>query len=218
MALVKAKLKNLDTNQSVSFQFNPTDYSMTKSIGYSDAVATGGNVPRPEFTGGKGVTITLKLFFDTTKTGKDVRTEYTNKLWDLALVAPSAPDSATNKGQPPMCEFQWGAGPAFKAVVTSLTQNFLLFLENGTPVRTTVDISLKQAVDASIFPGQNPTSRGASGHRTHVVEQRETLDLIAAHEYGDAEAWRYIARVNNIDSPLKLRPGTVLALPPLERE
>ena len=29
MALVKAKLKNLDTNQSVEFQFNPTDYSMT---------------------------------------------------------------------------------------------------------------------------------------------------------------------------------------------
>lgn len=218
MALVKAKLTNLDTNQSVVFQFNPTDYSMTKSVAYNPAPTTGGNLKRPEFSGGEAVTITLNLFFDTTKTGKDVRTEYTNKLWDLALVAPSAPNAATNKGQPPMCEFQWGAGPAFKAVVTSLTQKFLLFLENGTPVRTTVDITLRQAVDASIFPGQNPTSRGASGHRTHIVEQRETLDLIAAREYGDAEEWRYIARVNNIDSPLKLRPGTVLALPPLESD
>lgn len=217
MALVKAKLKNLDTDQVIEFQFNPTDFSMSKSVGYSDAVTIGGNVPRPEFTGGSGVILTLKLFFDTTKTGRDVRTEYTNKLWALALVAPSAPDSATNKGKPPMCEFQWGSGPAFKAVVTQLTQNFLLFLENGTPVRATVDLTLKQAVDAAIFPAQNPTSRGSAGHRTHVVEQRETLDLIAAREYGDASKWRFIAEVNNIDSPLKVRPGTVLTLPPLEK-
>ena len=216
MALVKAKLKNLDTDQSVEFQFNPTDYSMSKSVGYSDAVDIGGNVPRPEFTGGSGVVLTLKLFFDTTKTGADVRSTYTNKLWALALVAPSAPDSTTNKGKPPMCEFQWGSGPAFKAVVTQITQNFLLFLENGTPVRASVDLTLKQAVDAAIFPAQNPTSRGSSGHRTHVVEQRETLDLIAWREYGDAAHWRFIAEVNNIDSPLAIRPGTVLSLPPLE--
>ena len=216
MALVKAKLKNLDTGAAIEFQFNPTDYSMSKSVGYSDAVDIGGNVPRPEFTGGSGVVLTLKLFFDTTKTGADVRSTYTNKLWALALVAPSATDSATNKGKPPMCEFQWGSGPAFKAVVTQITQNFLLFLENGTPVRATVDLTLKQAVDAAIFPAQNPTSRGNSGHRTHVVEQRETLDLIAWREYGDAAEWRFIAEVNNIDSPLSIRPGTVLSLPPLE--
>jgi nucleoid-associated protein YgaU len=48
-----------------------------------------------------------------------------------------------------------------------------------------------------------------------VIKQGETLDFIAAEEYGEARHWRYIAATNNINDPLRLRPGTVLSLPPL---
>ncbi len=216
MTLVKATIRNLDTNKAITCLFNPTEYAFAKEVGWAEAADRGANIPQLEFVGGKPATLTLSLFFDTNDTGEDVRAKYTNDLWDLALVNPDRLDSKTNKGRPPECMFEWGNAWSFKAVVTSMTQRFTMFLEDGTPTRATVDLTLKQAHDPGKFPAQNPTSGGVAGHRTRVVQQRETLDFIAAEEYGEARHWRHIAEANGIDNPLRLRPGTRLALPPLE--
>ncbi|GMV85621.1 MAG: peptidase M23 [Dehalococcoidia bacterium] len=216
MTLVKATIRNLDTNKAITCLFNPTEYAFAKEVGWAEAADRGANIPQLEFVGGKPATLTLSLFFDTNDTGEDVRAKYTNALWDLALVNPDRLDSKTNKGRPPECMFEWGNAWSFKAVVTSMTQRFTLFLEDGTPTRATVDLTLKQAHDPGRFPAQNPTSGGVAGHRTRVVQQRETLDLIAAEEYGEARHWRHIAEANGIDNPFRLRPGTRLALPPLD--
>ncbi len=221
MSLVKATIRNLDTDATVTCMFNPTKYSFTKSVGWGlkeGASGRGLNLPPLEFTGGEAATITLNLFFDTTASGEDVRTAYTNKLWELALINPDKIDQATQTGRPPRCMFEWGQAWSFEAVVTNITQTFTMFLEDGTPVRATVDLSLKQATDPGRFPAQNPTSGGIAGHKTHVVEQRETLDLIAAREYGQSRYWRQIADFNGIVDPMRVRPGTVLTLPPLENE
>ncbi|GAB4324376.1 MAG: peptidoglycan-binding protein [Dehalococcoidia bacterium] len=214
--LVKAKIKNLDTGRSIECLFNPTEYSFSKTNTWSEAPNRGANVPTLEFSGGNPIELTLQLFFDTHEAREDVRTRFTNALWELALVDPSKRDSRTQKGSPPICEFQWGAVWSFEAVVTNISQKFTMFLEDGTPTRATVDLTLRQAKDPSRYPFQNPTSGGAQGHRTHTVKQGETLDLIASQEYGRASDWRFIAEVNNIDDPFRLRPGTILSLPPLD--
>ena len=211
----KAKIRNTDTNETVEFQFNPTEYSFQKQVGWKEADTGGANVPKSTFTGGKPITLTLKLFFDTQDTGEDVRKKYTDKLWKLALVTPGKKDPKTRKGRPPVVEFQWGKIWTFKAVVTQISSSFTMFGISGVPVRATCDIQLKQVEDPSSYPFQNPTSGGVAGHRTHVVEQGERLDLIAANEYGDAQQWRHIAHANGLNDPLRLRPGTILSLPPL---
>ena len=211
---VKASITNLTTGKKVPFEFNPTEYSFTKAVNWATAKEKGANTPKLEFEGGQPIQLTLKLFFDTSDTGKDVRSEYTNDLWDLALVSNAKKDPKTKKGRPPECLFEWGR-VSFKAVVTNVTLNFTMFLENGTPTRCTMDLALKQAEDYKKFPAQNPTSGGVAGHRTHVLKEGETLDLLAAEEYGEAQHWRYIASVNSIENPFRLRPGTVLQLPPL---
>lgn len=218
MALVKATLRNLDTQKRITCMFNPTDYTFAKSVSWSQSTDRGANVPQLEFTGGEPATLTLKLFFDTTGSGEDVRTKYTNDLWDLAMVNKDKIDPKTNKGRPPTCTFEWGNAWSFEAVVTSINTAFTMFLGDGTPVRATVDLSLKQAKDPGRFPAQNPTSGGAAGHKRHVVQQRETLDSIAAREYGLAHHWRHIAKSNGIDDPMRLKPGTVLNLPPLSEK
>jgi hypothetical protein len=173
-------------------------------------------VPTLEFTGGEPAVVTLKLFFDTHETGDDVRAKYTNALWDLAMVNKQKIDPKTNKGRPPRCTFEWGNAWSFEAVVTSINTNFTMFREDGTPTRATVDLSLKQAKDPGRFPAQNPTSGGVAGHKRHIVGQSETLDFIAAKEYGAAHHWRHIAQANGLDNPRRLQPGTVLELPPLD--
>ncbi|MCC7366407.1 MAG: LysM peptidoglycan-binding domain-containing protein [Dehalococcoidia bacterium] len=214
--LVKATIKNLDTNESVTCEFNPNSYTFTKTNQWAESQTRGTNSPTLDFTSGSPADLTMELFFDTYTTGEDVRTKYTNALWKLALVNPDKKDPKTNQSRPPVCEFRWGQAWSFKAVVTSITQKFTLFLPDGTPARATVNLSLRQAEDPGQFPFQNPTSGGAAGHRTRVVQQRETLDIIAAQEYGESKHWRAIAEANNIDDPLRLQPGTVLALPPIE--
>jgi nucleoid-associated protein YgaU len=216
MALVKAKLRNVDTNQAVECLFNPTDYTFAKTVNWAQSTERGANVPRLEFTGGEAATVTLKLFFDTNDTGEDVRTKYTNALWDLAMVNPDKVDPKTEKSRPPRCIFEWGSAWSFEAVVTSISTSFTMFLEDGKPTRATVDISLKQAKDPGKFPAQNPTSGGVAGQKQRVVQQSETLDLIASQEYGDARHWRHIAEANAIDDPKRVAAGTTLVLPPLQ--
>lgn len=210
-----SSITNLVTNKTVHFEFNPTEYSLTKAVNWATAKTKGANTPKLEFEGGQPATLTLKLFFDTSHNGEDVRKEYTNDLWELAMVSGAKKDPSSKKGRPPECQFQWGTLWSFKAFVTNITQNFTMFLEDGTPTRCTIDLTLKQSQDSRTFPAQNPTSGGVAGHRTHIMREGETLDAIAAEEYGEAQHWRYIAAVNNVDNPLRLRPGAVLQLPPL---
>jgi len=214
--LVKAKFKNLNTNEEIPCMFNPPSYEFTKTNMWADQTSKGENTPAvPEFNGGKSADLTINLYFDTHITGEDVRTSYTDKIWNLALVDKTHVDAKTGKGSPPQCEFSWGQSWSFKAVVVSVKQKFTLFLADGTPTRAEVTVTLRQTADEDAFPGQNPTSGGVPGQRVHVVEQRETLDIIAAHEYGDSNYWRHIALSNGIDNPLAVKPGTRLALPPL---
>jgi hypothetical protein len=217
MVLVKASFKNLVTGERIPCMFNPPSYEFTKDNVWADQPSKGTNTPSLlEFNGGKSADLNIDLFFDTHITGEDVRTKYTNKIWNLALVDSSNKDPKTGKSAPPEVEFRWGQSWSFKAVVVSVSQNFTLFLEDGTPTRADVKLKLRQVQDENQYPGQNPTSRGAAGQRIHVVQQRETLDLIAAKEYGESSHWRHIARANNISDPLRIKPGMTLSLPPLD--
>ena len=218
MALVKAKFTNLASGEEIPCMFNPDSYAFSKTNKWAPQTTKGANTPGYfEFNGGDAADLTIKLFFDTHMAGEDVRENYTNKIWALALVDPATKDSGTGKGSPPLVEFRWGQAWSFKAVVVSVKQVFTLFLEDGTPTRADVDITLRQVEDEDSYPGQNPTSGGTAGHRVHVVQQRETLDIIAAREYGESRHWRHIAVANGIADPLRIKPGTRLSLPPLDR-
>jgi hypothetical protein len=198
--------------------FNPTEYTISKSVGWTTKADTGSNIGKLEFKGGNPIELKLKLQFDTSLSGKNVQDEHTKKLWALSMVNKSKKDANTKKSSPPKCEFHWGGGWSFEAVVTSISEQLTMFLPDGTPIRSQVDISLKQSKDPGKFPFQNPTSGGVPGHRTHVVLESETLDWIAASEYGEARHWRYIAEQNNLDNPMQVPPGAILQLPPLPQE
>ena len=58
---------------------------------------------------------------------------------------------------------------------------------------------------------------GLKDHKGLIIrETRETLDMIAFNELGDASAWRNIANLNRIANPLSLRRGRVLVVDPEE--
>ncbi len=213
--LEKAQIINLDTNDAVECMFRPKEYTFSKKNTWQTAMITGKNVPKVEFSGGKAMVLKMELFFDTYETGKDVRKQYTDKIWKLMLINTDNKDKG-NKGWPPQCEFRWGQAWSFKAVITNISQKFTLFLPDGTPVRSTMNVDFLQAAEEGVYPGQNPTTLSKPGYKTRRVKQGETLDWIAFEEYGDSNRWRFLAEINKIDDPMRLQPGQVIAIAPID--
>jgi nucleoid-associated protein YgaU len=209
----KAKIVNLDTDEKIECLFNPNTYTYERNNSWTQKQVKGQNVPNLEFGGGTSATLTMQLFLDTSTTGGDVR-QITEKIRKLMDINENAKDMTTVKGRPPMVEFRWGQIWTFKAVITRLSENCTLFRDDGIPIRATLDITFLQAKDPSIYPAQNPTTMGTSGYKRWVVREGDSIDWIAYREYGNSAMWRYLADINNLDDPGRLRPGQVLVIAP----
>jgi nucleoid-associated protein YgaU len=207
----KAKIVNLNNQQSIVCHFNPDTFSLDRTINWNAASKTGGDYPDLAFSGGQAGDLTMTLLFDTTNTGDDVRNAYA-ALVTMSKVDQSKKDAKTDKGEPPRCRFEWGKFLTFEAVITKLGEKFLMFKADGTPLRAEVTVTFKQVAEAT--RGQNPTTRTES-RKIWVVHEGQTLDWIAYQEYGDSSYWRHIAETNNLADPLALTPGQVLKLVPL---
>jgi hypothetical protein len=141
----------------------------------------------------------LQLLFDTFAEQTDVR-QHTDLIWKMMAVDDSSENARSGKGAPPLVAFEWG-GLHFEAVLTAISQKFVLFLPDGTPVRTTVDITLEQTEVPDDYQPQQP---GASPAQTPLVvtpTQGQRMDTIAAQQTGDPANQRSIAEQNNIDNP-----------------
>jgi nucleoid-associated protein YgaU len=212
--LEPAVIINKNTGVTVPCMFNPFEYTLAKQNQYEQAETKGRNIPHVRFRQGGSQTLRLKLLFDTYGERIDVRT-ITDNLWHMMMVDEDRVNQRTGKSEPPHVIFQWGRF-SFEAVVTSINQKLILFLQDGTPVRTTVDISLQQVMDESLFAPQNPTSGGGVAPKTRMLYAGDRLDLIAWEEYGDSTEWRRIAEANDILDPLHLKAGRLIVVPPLE--
>jgi nucleoid-associated protein YgaU len=134
----------------------------------------------------------------------DVR-QYTDQIAQLVEVDPEL-------HRPPVCDLRWGVFDIFTGVLTNLEQRFTLFLDDGTPVRATLTCN---------FVEVGTQAHATELHSSDVVKTRQvrrydTLQSLAADEYGDPALWRPIATANGIVNPRDLRPGSTLTIPKLQ--
>lgn len=194
--------------------FNPTSYSIRKSVSYNGQSKTELNSPLLTFSGGGSRTLSLKLFFDVTEpvNGRrieDVR-ELTNKFVALTRIE-------RGKDRPPVCDITWGSNPPvnsdfpFAGVVSSLSQEFTLFEKNGKPLRADLDVEFTEFIGWE--EGQRETDPEFT---TRVVRRGDTLSGIADEMYDDPRRWRVIAEANHLDDPRRLTIGMLLSIPKLE--
>jgi hypothetical protein len=203
-----------EDNQTIPCLFNPSDLALTQMNGWAADRMPGKGVPTLRYTGAGSGSLRLTLFFDTTDTGSAV-TDHTSKIVKLMEVNSSLPGSnaSTNNARPPWVVFHWGDFHSFKAVVSALELTFEYFSNTGTPLRARAALTLTQYQEDNAFAPQNPTSGTPRPHRVHRVQPGETLDRISAMHLGDSTQWRMIAEANEIEDPLALRPGSLLAIP-----
>lgn len=211
----KLTITNLTANKSIECKFNPKQFSLSKRASWPHVNTKSKNVAKVNFGGGNPATMSLELLFDTTDTGDDVRTKYTSFLLGLVEIDETKKDvNGKALHEPPDCRLTWGSVLSLVVVVESVDLTFTFFLSNGTPVRATARLSLKQKLDETQQQAQNPTTR-SSARKTRIVHEGERLDWIAYQEYGSAAHWRHIAETNDLENPGALRAGQILKLVPL---
>jgi hypothetical protein len=219
--LATASIVDIDHGVTVQCMFNPNDYSFSKSNNWTAGNGKGFNLAQYEFGSGGPTILHMQLFFDTysnvksqgTVAPKDVRKAYTTAIWTMVKVDPALALLPNSQGRPPIVSFQWGTTWAFKSVITDISERFTLFMPNGMPVRSTLDVTFQQVEDENELPGTNPTSGGVGGERVWTVKAGDTLSWIAYTMYGDSTLWRLIASANKLTHIRSLTPGLQLEIP-----
>lgn len=157
--LVKAVIKSRETSEYVECLFNPKEYQVQKTNNWGPADNSTKDAHDLTFSGGSGAKLSMQLFFDTylrddQTTVQDVR-KHTDKLWQLMNIKPNLTDPKTKKGRPPKVVFMWGKNWLFDAVITSMQQQYTLFMPDGMPVRAMVTVEFQEALEHKTLMGSS---------------------------------------------------------------
>lgn len=209
----------------VPFDFNPEKItiSRTAKIQTRPSGGVGGGSPSGSSGGINNKTdpptISMSdLIFEglTTKLRCDTLMRWTSNPTldpvEIAAAALGLPQSM----QPPTLTFMWGpplVGFFYEVLLKQVTVVFERFNPMGIPVRAKVSLTLLQQPSLLADLPTNPTSGGVAGRRTHILKDGDSLQSLSTAYYGRPGLWRQIARVNHVDNPRRLRPGTTIYLP-----
>lgn len=207
----KAYLLSRAGGERLTCRFNPKEIKISKSAQWKRTPNRGAEqAAEPEFVGTNPRILKMELLFEGWSTGTGDVSADVDTLF--RWTNPTAESISANQPQPPLVVLHWGQKSYFEVYVKKVDATFTLFDAQGAPIRAVVSCQFEETPTSA--EGQNPTSGGRRGNRTHVVVQGESLQSIAYREYRNAGRWRAIALVNGIDDPFRLAPGTSLLVPP----
>jgi nucleoid-associated protein YgaU len=216
MPLEKAVITNTVTGERIPVMFNPEEYSVNKENNFAQVAVPGLRSPLIQFVHGNLKTLEMELFLDTyeqhvegsrvlNSAGEDVR-NLTRKVSGLLDIDPST-------HAPPVLLFTWGS-LSLRCVLSRVTQRFILFKPDGTPVRARLQVTFSEFTNAEL-EARETKRETADYSKLYVAKQGETLDVVAWRVYCNAALWRAIALHNDIDDPRMLPPGLRLLIPQL---
>ena len=207
MPFTKALIIDCDsiTRIPIPVMFNPPEYQLQVTNQFAEVGIPGLGSSLLQFVRGSARTLTMELFFDTTNLGIDVRV-YTGLVLNLTNL-----NSETHA--PPRLLFIWGS-LIFPCVLESVTQTFDFFNTLGMPLRARLNVTLKGHDTLEDLLGSHQLL-SADRTKQWIFKKGDTLQKIAAQEYGDPNKWRPIAEANAIDNPLTIPVGRALKVPAL---
>ena len=212
----KARFIGLDSPGSANFvvQYNPKEFSLNKSVSWSDGGAQGNDAGLYQYQKGTPMTASFDLIFDTTAS----QNENVQEAWVSGLLALTNPVEKPTKGEateldklrPRTLMFQWGRF-SMPCVIESVKVQYLMFSNAGDPVRARCSVALKEwRVQDDFEAGSGSASNGMEHVQLVQAKGGETLVQIAA-TFG-VEV-RVLATFNGIVDPLADLTGKTLRIP-----
>lgn len=143
----KCTIVSIDSPKiQVEAQYNPKEVSIDKSVPWNKHKNPKGDVPMLEFTNAENRTLSLELFFDAYEAKGGSVVGLVEQLTAMTMIRAGV--SADKDKHPPRVIVSWGSNfPPFRGVIESLGTKYTMFREDGTPVRATCTLKIKE-VDA----------------------------------------------------------------------
>jgi hypothetical protein len=205
MGLEKAQVLIEHTGEKFDVMFNPAEYTLNKDNNFASQTIPGLSSPLLQFVNGNLRTLEMELFFDTYEARRDVREE-TQRVVRLL-------DIDSDLHAPPVLRVSW-ASLQFRCVLARAGQKFVMFLDDGRPVRATLTVTFNEFIDAD-REAKEINRQTTNFSKVHVVIEGERLIDIASRLYENPQMWRPIAIANGIDDPRSIFTGQELRVPPL---
>ena len=96
-----------------------------------------------------------------------------------------------------------------------MNTNYILFTNEGIPVRAEVTLNFKEFIPLS-KQVKDPSLHSSDRRKLFKMTQGESLWNMSNRAYGDPGLWRVIADANDIDDPREIEIGKDLVIPVLE--
>lgn len=216
---------NTPTGETFIVMYNPNTFNQHFNTVWDNQAAEGGTAETQTYRRRNSDNVSFDFLFDGTGvsgvggTSVDLNPEageagYVQEQINAFLNITQEPNSSTH--QPNFLQLNWGTFNFF-GVLTKATVTYKLFHSSGAPLRATINATFRQNVSRE---EQAAAARRESPDLTHyrLVEEGETLPLIAHKVYNDPMMYLEIARVNNINNFRKLTTGQKLILPPINKK
>ncbi len=118
--------------------------------------------------------------------------------------------------EPKFLKIEWG-DLIFDCRLESVQVNYTLFNRSGQPIRAELDtVFIGDIKDSKRIKKENKSSPDLSHSRT--VKSGDKLPIMAQEIYGDSAYYIQLARTNNLNNFRKLKTGTDIQLPPINKE
>lgn len=200
--LQKARLFCTDSSDlDFEFMFNPDTLQFKESIsvGEDESAVTDEGRPKVSFEYPNARTLSLKkAMFDTYETGKNIMTEYLDKLRSSLMFAGYSTGSTTTTTnssgatttttkdttttRPPIYRFVWGDQDYLICFVEKLDYKLTMFLPDGTPVRAEVNLSLKEIDDSFLASTSRSYDSELFGDRDTRTQPPAAVSLDKANQ------------------------------------
>ena len=142
-----------DPGVGVEAQYNPKELSLDMSVPWQAPQNAKGKHPDLEFAGNDTRSLSFELLFDGFEGGQSV--EQAVQALTLMARVRDPESSDDEKLRPHKVAVAWGTSgdggyiPPFRGVIESIQTKYTMFKPNGTPVRATCQVKVKEATNVA---------------------------------------------------------------------
>lgn len=224
----KRRRKTTDYIDTFEVMFNPESYSLKYENAYDPKQALNSSGKEVKYLLSKPSELSLKLIFDDTgvadygyagfpgasfvgklKGQKDVYTQV-KKFRELTT------KMGGKEHEPYFLIVHWSR-LYFKCRLKSFDVKYTLFNRSGEPIRAELDaLFIGDLDDYERIRLENKSSPDLT--HSKIVKAGDKLPLMAQEIYGDSAYYIQLARANNLNNFRKLKTGTDIQLPPINKE
>lgn len=225
--------------KTVTVQFNPSEYTLERSVHLSRhrSLGNNGNPDQGQVPAGEPARLTVPLYFDTITelpglgSSGGGSTSGADGLVPLAreqcsLGSKGSPAAACAEimqlvkfvrqcHQPPKVNFLWGTLD-FIGVVEHASAQYTMFAPGGTPVQAKVTLVIVGEERSVIQQSTQQPNESPDRTKERTLAQGDQLWMIAGQEYDDPGRWKVIAEANGILNPRRLERAMVLKVPSIQ--